>query len=149
MIDKKYILFLILPLMVTCGCTGQGGLPPLPKDVLDFGASMEVLGTDQTSGDVTVEYTLIIKNKGDTALEKVILKDFIASDDVVMRQDYFVITDLDAGEEYEVIFNVVILGWAATNEMERTWEVDYTIRIEEGSAYTEQDVFYYSIHLYR
>ena len=109
---------------------------------------LEVLGVDQTNGDVTVEYTLILKNIGEDTLEKVILKDFNTPRDVVMREDYFEITDLDAGEEYAVIFNVVVLGWAAGDETEQTWEVDYTIRIEEGSAYTEQEGFY-SIELYR
>jgi len=145
---KLYVPLLILPLIYLCACTGQGVLPPLPKDVLEFDASMEVLGVDQTNGDVTVEYTLILKNIGEDTLEKVILKDFNTPRDVVMREDYFEITDLDAGEEYAVIFNVVVLGWAAGDETEQTWEVDYTIRIEEGSAYTEQEGFY-SIELYR
>jgi hypothetical protein len=149
MTDKKYILFLILPLMAICACTGQDILPPFPKDVIGFDASMEVLAVDETSGDVTVEYTLIIKNVSDEPLEKVILKDFITPGDVVMQKDYFTITNLDPGEEQAVIFNLVVLGWAAGSEAEHTWEVDYTVRIEEGSAYTEQDVFYYSIQLYR
>jgi len=148
MTDKKYILFLILPLMAICACTGQDVIPPFAEDVLDFGASMEVLAVDQTSGDVTVEYTLVIKNVGDEPLEKVILKDFITPGDVVMREDYFVINDLNPGEEQAVIFNVVVLRWAAGSETEHTWEVTYTIRIEEGSVYSEQEGVY-SIYLYR
>jgi hypothetical protein len=140
--NKKYVPLLILPLIYMCACTGQGGLPPLPKDVLDFDASMEVLGVDQSNGDVTVEYTLVIKNIGEDNLEKVILKDFNTPSDVIMREDYFVITDLDSGEEYAVIFNIIVLGWAAGDEIEQEWEVDYTLRIEEGSAYTEQEGYY-------
>ncbi|MBU7031058.1 MAG: hypothetical protein HXS53_00880 [Theionarchaea archaeon] len=148
MTDKKYGLILILPLMAICACTGQESLPPIPGNVLDFGASMEVIDIDQTNGDVTVKYTLLVKNKGDTTLETVILKDFITPDDVVMQNDHFVINNLDPGEEYAVIFNVMVLRWAAGSETDRTWEVSYTIRIEEGNVYTEQEGFY-SIHLYR
>jgi uncharacterized repeat protein (TIGR01451 family) len=146
--NKTYIPLLILPLICICACTGQGVLPPLPEDVLEFDASMQVIDIDQTSGDVTVEYTLIIRNVGDITLERVILKDFITPTDVVMQKDTFRINNLGPNEERAVVFNVTVLGWYSEDAEEQTWDVDYSIRIEEGDAYTEQDVFYYQLNLY-
>lgn len=143
----KRIFVVLAALALVCACTGQGGLPPMPGDVIGIDASMVVGDTDQQTGDVSLTYSLYITNNGDTTLEKVILKDFLPPSDVVMRKTYFEITNLKPGETREVAFDVLVLGWGLHGQRQQ-WEVDFTIRIEEGSAFTEQDIFYYAIELY-
>ncbi|MBU7045284.1 MAG: hypothetical protein HXS54_02520 [Theionarchaea archaeon] len=107
---------------------------------------MTITGSDQQTGDISLQYTILVKNVSDQTLEKVILKDFQPPFDIVMQQNYFEIENLRAGETRRVTFGVIVLGWGL-NAQRQEWEVDYTMRIEEGSAYTEQ-TFYYGIELY-
>lgn len=127
-----------------CACMGQNGIPPLPADVLGVDAALDITAQDAATNDVTIQYTLFLTNNGDTALEKVILKDFILPGDIVMEKDYFEINNLKPGERKPVTFTVVVTRWSGQDQ---TWEVDFTIRLEKGNAYTEQDIFYYQIHL--
>jgi hypothetical protein len=143
---KKRILLMAVALTLVCACTGQGVLPPMPGDALEVGAEMVITGSDQQTGDVSLQYTILVKNVSDQTLEKVILRDFQLPSDIVMQQNYFEIENLRAGETRQVTFGIVVLGWGITAQRQQ-WEVDYTMRIEEGSAYTEQ-TFYYGIELY-
>lgn len=118
----------------------------MPGDALEVGAEMVITGSDQQTGDVSLQYTILVKNVSDQTLEKVILRDFQLPSDIVMQQNYFEIENLRAGETRQVTFGIVVLGWGITAQRQQ-WEVDYTMRIEEGSAYTEQ-TFYYGIELY-
>ncbi len=133
-------------LILVCACTGQGVLPPMPEEALEVGAEMTITGSDQQTGDISLQYTILLKNVSDQTLEKVILKDFQPPSDIVMQQNYFEIENLRVGETRRVTFGVIVLGWGL-NAQRQEWEVDYTVRIEEGSAYTEQ-TFYYGIELY-
>lgn len=144
---KKKILSLVAALTFVCACTGQGILPPMPVDVIDIDADMVVGSTDQDTGDIPIKYTLYVTNIGDQALEKVILKDFQPPSDIVMKKEYFEIMNLGAGETAEITFDVIVLGWGFSPEEEEQWMVDFTIRIEEGSAYTENE-FQYGIELF-
>ena len=144
---KKNIMLLAVALSLVCGCAGQDVLPPMPEDAIAIDGDMVVGTVDQQTGDVPIQYTLFITNVGNESLEKVILKDFISPHDVVMEQNYFEIKNLRAGETRKITFDVVVLGWGL-NQIQQTWEVDFTIRLEKGSAYTEQEVFYYGIELY-
>lgn len=127
-----------------CACMGQDGIPPLPADVLGIDAALDITSQDAATNDVTMQYTLFLTNNGDTTLEKVILKDFRPPGNIVMEKDHFEITNLKPGERKPVTFTVIVKSWSGQEE---TWEVDFTIRIEKGNAYTEQDIFYYQIHL--
>ncbi|MBU7023408.1 MAG: hypothetical protein HXS40_04505 [Theionarchaea archaeon] len=141
---KRRMLLLAGILASVCACIGQNGIPPLPADVLGVDATLDITAQDAATNDVTMDYTLFLTNNGDTALEKVILKDFILPGDIVMEKDYFEIDNLKPGERKSVTFTVVAKRWSGQDQI---WEVDFTIRIEKGNAYTEQDVFYYQIHL--
>jgi uncharacterized repeat protein (TIGR01451 family) len=141
---KRRMLLLAGILASVCACMGQNGIPPLPADVLGVDAALDITAQDAATNDVTITYTLFLTNNGDTALEKVILKDFILPGDIVMEKDSFEIDNLKPGERKPVTFTVVVKRWSGQDQ---TWEVDFTIRIEKGNAYTEQDVFYYQIHL--
>lgn len=119
----------------------------MPKDALEIGADLVIESINDQTGDVTILYTLSFKNVSDEPLEKVILKDFNLPSDVIMEKEYFELYNLQPGEEKPVEFRVVVTGWGL-NPKDQQWEVTFTIRLEKGSAYTEQDVFYYVIHLY-
>ena len=144
---KKNIMLLAVALALVCGCAGQDVLPPMPEDALTIDGDMIVGTVDQQTGDVPIQYTLFITNVSDESLEKVILRDFIPPADVVMKQNYFEIENVGTGETRKITFEVVVLEWGL-NQIQQTWEVDFTIRLEQGSAYTEQEVFYYGIELY-
>ena len=143
---KKNIMLLAVALALVCGCAGQDVLPPMPEDAIAIDGDMIVGAVDQQTGDVPIQYTLFITNVSDESLEKVILKDFVPPTDVVMKQNYFEIENVGAGETRKITFEVVVLGWGL-NQIQQTWEVDFTTRLEQGSAYTEE-VFYYGIELY-
>lgn len=143
---KRRMLLLTGILVSVCACMGQngGGVPPMPADVLGVDATLKITAQDAATNDVTMQYTLFFTNNGDTALEKVILKDFILPNDVVMEKDRFEIANLKPGEQKPVTFTVIVKSWSG---QEQGWEVDFTVRIESGNAFTEQDAFYYQIHL--
>lgn len=148
---ERRMLLLAAILVSMCTCVGQDGgsplpgIPPMPADTLQVEAALEITSQDAATNDVTIQYTLFLTNSGDSALEKVILKDFLLPGDIVMEEDYFEIDDLKPGERESVIFTVIVKQWSGQEE---TWEVDFTVRIENGSAYSEQDKFFYQIHLY-
>jgi hypothetical protein len=144
---RKNIMLLAVALALVCGCAGQEVLPPMPRDAIAIDGDMIVGTVDQQTGDVPIQYTLFITNVSDESLEKVILRDFVPPADVVMKQNYFEIKNLRPGETRKITFEVVVLGWGL-NQIRQTWEVDFTIRLERGSDYTEQDIFYYAIELY-
>jgi len=143
---KKKTVPLIVVLTCVCACTGQGVLPPLPGDAIELGADLYEESSDQQTGDVTIQYTLFLTNISDETLETVILKDFELPSDIVMNNEYFEIKNLRPGETGEVNFKVIVKGWGL-NKRDQEWAIDFTIRIEKNSAYTEQ-TFYYGITLY-
>lgn len=142
----KKIILMVAVLVCVCACTGQGPLPPFPEDALEVDADLVITSQDDQTGDVFMDYTLILKNVSDEVLEKVILKDFLLPGEIEMEKDSFEIRNLGPGEAKAVTFTVIAIGWGL-NPRDQTWEVDFTIRIEKGSAYTEQDIFYYIVHL--
>lgn len=146
--SEKKVFMVVGVLVFFCACAGQGGpLPPYPKDALDVAASLNIDSQDQQTGDVAITYTLEFKNKSTETLEKVILKDFNVPPEIVMENTYFEISNLGPGEAKSVTFRVIVKGWGL-NPKEQTWDVDFTVRIEKGSAYTEQEGFFYQITLY-
>jgi hypothetical protein len=146
MIEKKSIAMMIV-LASLCACMGQGVLPPRPTEVISIGADMVIESQDPVTGDVVVLYTLFIENVGDQPLEKVILKDFSPPSDLIMAEDYFEIYDLKPGERRAVNYKVTATGWGL-DPKDQIWEVPFTIRIEEGSAYIEEEAFYYQVNIY-
>ena len=142
----KYVFFTAVTVIFSA-CIGQGVLPPLPQDALTIDASLEIKSFNDNTGDVTLKYVLYFENVSDETLEKLILKDFQLPQEIVMKKDYFEITNLAPGEEKSVKFEVVVKGWGL-NPKDQEWEVYFTVRLEKGSAYTESDAFYYVIHLY-
>jgi uncharacterized repeat protein (TIGR01451 family) len=141
---KKNILLLIVALTSVCACIGQG---LLPEEVIEMGADLTIGFVDPSTGDVPIQYTLYLTNIGDQTLDTVILKDFIPPSDVVMKEGYFEIKNLAPGQTKQVTFDVVVLGWGLDPEPQY-WDVDFTIRVESGDVYAEQDTFYYRIELY-
>ncbi len=129
-----------------CACMGQGVLPPLPEDAIEMGADVTIESQDDQTGDVTLQYTLILKNISDETLEKIILKDFDPPSDVIMEQDYFEVYSLSPGQTKYVTFRVLVEGWGL-DPKDQSWLVSFTLRLEKGSAYTEQ-VSSYEIELY-
>jgi len=142
----KKIILMVTVLVCVCACTGQGSLPPFPEDALEVNADLVITSQDDQTGDVFIDYTLTLTNVSDEVLERVILKDFLLPSEIAMEKDSFEIRNLGPGETKAVTFTVIVRGWGL-NPKDQTWEVDFTIRIEKGDAYTEQDVFYYVVHL--
>ncbi|MGD2248596.1 MAG: hypothetical protein PVF58_09330 [Candidatus Methanofastidiosia archaeon] len=144
--EEKKLLFALVVLSCVCACTGQT-LPPMPQDAINITADPVIESQNAETGDVVIQYTLFLENVSDTTLETVILKDFKAPNEIVMEKGYFTITNLRPGETNPVVFRVIVEGWGL-NPRDQTWEVGFTIRIEENGSYMEEDVFYYQIHLY-
>lgn len=145
MIEKKSIVMVVV-LASLCACMGQEVLPPLPEDAIEMGADVTIESQDDQTGDVTLQYTLILKNISDETLEKVILQDFDPPSDVIMEQDYFEVYNLSPGQTTSVTFRVLVEGWGL-DPKDQSWLVAFTLRIEKGSAYTEQ-ISSYEITLY-
>jgi hypothetical protein len=143
--EEKKLLFALVVLSCVCACMGQG--LPMPQDAIKITADLAIESQDAESGDVVIQYTLFLENVSDTTLETVILKDFRAPDEIVMEKGYFTITNLKPGDTKPVVFKVIVQRWGL-NPRDQTWDVDFTIRIEENGSYKEEDVFYYQIHLY-
>jgi hypothetical protein len=147
LMTEKKIMVLIVVLASLCACTGQGEVAPKPTEVIMVDAELTIESQDYETGDVFIQYTLILKNISDETIEKVVLKDFNLPPDIVMEKEYFEISNIGPNERKFVTFAVIVEGWGR-DPKDQKWEIDYTIRIEKGSAYTEEDVFYYQIHLY-
>ena len=149
MIDKR-MLSVIAILVTVCACVGQETTlslpPPLPVNAIAIDADLEEGPTDPQTGDVTIYYTLILKNIHDEPLEKVILRDFQLPSDIVMKQDYFTLENFRPGETRSINFEVIVKGWGL-NRRDQEWEIDFTLRIESDDAYSEQP-FFYGITLY-
>lgn len=143
--NGKKLLFILVVVCCVCACMGQG--LPMPRDALKIDADLAIESQNEENGDVIIQYTLFLENISDTPLETVILKDFKTPDEIVMEKNYFTITNLNPGETKSVKFRVTVEKWGQ-NPRDETWEVDFTIRLEENNSYIEQDVFYYQIHLY-
>ncbi len=149
MIAQKKTLFLLAILTTVCACAGQepgeGLLPPMPGNAIELGAQFSIESENQQTGDITIEYYLNLTNVSDETLEKVILQDFQLPGDLTMSQGRFVLENVKPGEVRQIIFKVIVKGWGL-NPKDQEWSVDFTIRIERGSAYTEQ-TFYYGFSL--
>ncbi len=148
MSHKKTIAIVLSLVAIATFLTGcEESPPPKPENALNVNAELKIKSQDKKTGDVTVDYTLYIKNKTDKTLEKVILKDFKLPEEIEMEKERFEIENLKSGEVKDLNFEVIVKGWGK-NPRDEKWEVDFTARIEKGNAYTEQDVFYYGVHLY-
>lgn len=143
--NGKKLLFILVAVCLVSACIGQG--LPMPRDALKIDADLAIESQNEQNGDVVIQYTLFLENISDTPLETVILKDFKTPNEIVMEENYFTITNLNPGETKSVKFRVTVLKWGQ-NPRDETWEVDFTVRLEENGSYKEQDVFYYQIHLY-
>ncbi len=140
---KIFALFIV----VTCACcTNQGPPPPMPSEVLEIKKQLAIDSIDNMTGDVVIIYMLTLQNISDITLEKMILKEFNPPKDLIMDQQYFEIFILHPGEKKTVKFPVIIKGWGLAPQR-KTWEVEFTIRIEQQSGYSEEGGFTYSINL--
>lgn len=128
------------------GAGEEARLPPFPTDAIGLDAELEIQSQDYETGDVLIEYTLILENITDETLEKVVLLDFITPTDVEMEDGYFEIYELGPGEVCLVVFRVLVREWGFDSE-DQIYEVYFSIRIENENGYTEEDVFYYQIVL--
>jgi hypothetical protein len=144
MISKKIAALGILIVFLSA-CTEI--LPPMPHDAVEMDADLEITALDERTGDVSVEYTLTLKNISEESLEKVILKEFELPPGVAMEKQQFVVENMEPGKERSLVFTVIVKGWGK-NPRDETWDVDFAIRIEKGGAHTEQEGFYYQVHLY-
>jgi hypothetical protein len=146
MVIKWKALLMAAVLVSVCACMNQEG-PPLPEDAVGISSHNYIEFIDPLTGDVTLQYTLFIKNITGDTLEKVILKKFLVPEDIIMEGQYFEIHDLGPGKTEEVTFEVIVLGWGLNAE-DRTWNVDFSIETVKGGLSAEQDTFYYTIRLY-
>lgn len=113
----------------------------MPSQALEFSTNVVIISIDNQTGDVTLDYTLILKNVSSETLEKVILKDFVLPADVAMSKGTFEMTQMRPGEVREARFQAIVRGWGLTGK-EQTWQVTFTTRIERGSTYTEETSMY-------
>jgi hypothetical protein len=118
----------------------------MPEEVIEISAQLAIDSIDDKTGDVAIIYMLSVKNISDISLEKIILKEFYPPKDLIMDQYYFEIFVLHPGEKKTVTFPVTIKGWGLAPK-KQTWEVEFTIRIEQQGGYAEQGGFIYHINL--
>ena len=118
----------------------------MPKEAIEINAQLALNSIDETTGDVSITYMLTLQNISDVTLEKIILKEFYPPKDLIMDQNYFEIFILHPGEKKTVTFPLVIKGWGLA-PTKQTWEVEFTIRIQQQGGYSEQGGFTYPIKL--
>lgn len=143
----RRILLLLVGCGVIFGLLFSGTVVPYPKDTLNLEkASVEILSVDKDTGDVRTKYTIPITNIGKKNLDKVILKDFELPGDILMEDKELVISELSAGETKDTTF-IVIAKKGGFITQEKSWKVNFTIRVQIGSSYLEQGSFYFTLTL--
>lgn len=137
---------MFIALTFVCACTSQEPPPPMPREAIEVKAQLTIDSIDNMTGDVVIFYMLTLQNISDVTLEKIILKEFYPPEDLIMDQQYFEVFILHPGEKKTVKFPVIIKGWGLAPKRQ-TWEVKFTIRIEQEGGYSEEGGFTYQVNL--